>query len=151
MRGIVTVAAAGLVCGVLDGIAAVALSGGRALRVFQYIASGLLGPIRAFRGGVKTALLGLALHFLIALVAAAVYFVASRRLRVLVDSALVAGVVYGAAVHVFMSFVVMPLSAVSPRPFDLRSFVLYLIVHMIVVGPSIALTVRYLDRQAPSR
>lgn len=65
----------GTVAGLLDGLDAVfvigLLGGVRVVRVFQFIASGLLGP-RAFTGGAEAALIGCAIHFLIAIVAAAV-------------------------------------------------------------------------------
>src|SRR5687767_626021 len=55
---------------VADGLAAIALTffirDRPPIIVFQYIASGLLGPT-AFSGGVATALLGVLLHFLISL------------------------------------------------------------------------------------
>jgi hypothetical protein len=147
-RSLQAILAAGLICGVLDGISAVALSlffGNRPIRVFQGIAGGILGPV-AFKGGASTAAMGVALHFLIALGASAVYYVASLRFHFLLDSAVLSGVLYGIAVHLFMNFVVIPLSAIGRRPFVLRPFLAILIVHMIVVGPSIALTVRQFSR-----
>ena len=50
------------------------------MRILQGIASGLLGP-QAFKEGIQTALLGGALHILIALSAAAVFYAASRKIR----------------------------------------------------------------------
>jgi uncharacterized membrane protein YagU involved in acid resistance len=139
---------AGLTCGVLDGLSAIAITlffGGKVIRTFQGIAAGVSGP-KTFQGGIHTALLGLALHFLIAFGAAAVYYVASRYIPLLINRALAAGVLYGIAVHLFMQFVVIPLSAIGPRPLVMRSFIAVLIVHVIVVGPSIALTVRRYSR-----
>src|SRR6478736_427726 len=52
-------------------------------RIFQSVASGLLGP-KAFQGGAKTAALGLALHFFIAFSWAAGYYVASRQIALAV-------------------------------------------------------------------
>jgi hypothetical protein len=141
---------AGLICGVLDGLSATAVSGffgNTPTRLFQSVASGLLGR-SAFQGGTRSALLGVALHFLVAFGAATVYYAASRWLPFLIDHALVCGVAFGAAVHVFMTFVVLPLSAIGSRPFVLRSFLAFLIVSMVVVGPSISLTVRNVSRQS---
>ncbi len=45
-----------------------------------------------------------------------------------------------------MNFVVIPLSALQKRPFNARGFMMQLLIHMIVVGPSIAFTVRYYSR-----
>jgi uncharacterized membrane protein YhaH (DUF805 family) len=111
------------------------------IRVFQGIASGLIGR-SSFQGGIGTALLGVALHFVVATGAATVYYFASRSLPVLIDRALICGIAFGALVHLFMTFVTIPLSAIGRRPFVPPSFVLYLLISMVVVGPSIALTVR---------
>jgi hypothetical protein len=140
--------AAGLICGILDGLSAVAITllfGGKVIRTFQGIAGGILGPA-TFQQGIGSALLGVALHFLIAFGAAAVFYLASRHIPLLIDHALPAGAIYGVAVHLFMQFVVIPLSAIGSRPLVVRSFVAVLIVHIVVVGPSIALTVRRYSR-----
>jgi hypothetical protein len=149
-RAIQTIFAAGLICGVLDGVSALIVSelfGGKPIRVFQGIASGILGR-NAFDGGLRTAAIGVALHFLIAFGAAIVYYAASLRFQVLIDRAVLSGVLYGIAVHLFMTFVVIPLSAIGSRAIVPRSFAAILLVHMIVVGPSIALTVRWYSRGA---
>src|SRR5262245_25338668 len=72
----------GLACGVLDitqACIAWGLRGVKPVRVFQSVASGLLGP-KSYQGGLPTALLGAALHFFIAFSAAAIYYLASRKL-----------------------------------------------------------------------
>lgn len=140
-----TILIAGLICGTLDGLSALALSGGRWMRLFQFIASGMLGP-RALNGGVSTALLGIAAHFSIALGAAAVYYAASRAMPFLIDWAILSGILFGVLIHIFMNYLVLPVSAIGMRPFNARGFFAQLLVHMIVVGPSIALTVRHYSR-----
>jgi len=140
-----TILVAGLICGTLDGLCALGLSAGRFVRLFRFLASGLLGP-KAFEGGMATVALGIAVHFSVALGAAAVFFWASRALPFMIEQAVLCGVLFGVLVHVFMNFVVIPLSAIGRRPFNARAFVMQLLVHMIVVGPSIALTVRYYSR-----
>jgi hypothetical protein len=139
---------AGLICGVLDGLCAIGLSllfGSGPVRMLQGIASGVLGS-SASKGGAGAATLGLTLHFVIALGASAAYYSASRVLPVLISRAPLCGVLYGIAVHLFMQYVVIPLSAIGRRPFELQSFVVLAIVHMVVVGPSIALTIRHFSR-----
>lgn len=136
---------AGLICGTLDGLSALALSGGKFVRLFQFIASGLLGP-EAFKGGMKVAVSGVALHFLIALGASAVFYAASRALPLLIDHAIRYGVLFGVAIHLFMNFAVIPMSAIGRRPFNPTGFGLQLLVPMIVVGPTIALTIRHYSR-----
>ncbi|HEX3876153.1 MAG TPA: hypothetical protein VHW24_04160, partial [Bryobacteraceae bacterium] len=109
---------AGLLCGVLDGLAAMALTlalGGTVVRTFQGIARGLLGNYSYAYGGV-TVFVGVVLHFLIAFGAAATYYIASRYLPVMRRRALLCGVLFGIAVHLFMQFVVIPLSQIGPHP-----------------------------------
>ncbi|HYL62721.1 MAG TPA: hypothetical protein VE077_08870 [Candidatus Methylomirabilis sp.] len=136
---------AGLICGTLDGLSALVLSSGQFVRLFQFIASALIGP-NSFKGGAATAALGVGLHYLIALTATAVYYAASRAMPILLERALPLGVLYGIAVHLFMQFVVLPMSTLGRRPFNARSFFIYLAVHMIVVGPTIALSLRRFTR-----
>ena len=92
-RAFDTIVLGGLTAGVLDILDAFAVSGLRGLgptRVLHYIASGVLGP-SASQGGMMTAALGFALHFVIALGAAATYLAASRKLPVLVRRPVVCG------------------------------------------------------------
>src|ERR1700730_11596600 len=70
-------------------------------RIFQSVASGLLGP-KAFQGGSWTAALGLALHFCIAFSWAAGYYVASRQIAFLTERRVIAGLMYGEFVWVVM-------------------------------------------------
>src|SRR5258705_2612925 len=108
----------GLIAGTLDLTAAFVSSWLRAgvgpVRVMQSIASGLLGAA-SYTGGSKPAVLGVALHFLIATVATAAFYVAARRLRFLLEHAIIAGLLYGAAGYLFMNFVLVPLSAFPQR------------------------------------
>jgi hypothetical protein len=136
---------AGSICGVLDGLSALAVFGyfgAKPARIFQGIASALLGR-RALQGGGSAVLAGIALHFLVAFGAAAVYYVLSRWLPFLIGQALLWGAVFGVGLHCFMQFVVIPLTAIGHRPFDARVFLAVLMVHAIVVGPSISLTIKY--------
>jgi uncharacterized membrane protein YagU involved in acid resistance len=111
------------------------------MRLLQGIASGLLGP-KAFDGGLAMALLGLLCHFVIAFGAATVYFVASRAIRILIDHAVVSGVLYGVVVYFFMNRIVLPLSAAARRPFSMKLMIIGVIIHIFCVGLPISLSVR---------
>jgi uncharacterized membrane protein YagU involved in acid resistance len=135
---------AGLTCGVLDIACTLTLNrfkGIAPMRLLQGIASGMLGP-KAFEGGRGTAVLGLGIHFFIAVVVATAYYAASRKLGVLTEYAVLCGLLYGIAVHQFMSFIVLPLSSLK-RPFSVSAFVTQLIIHMFFVGLPISLVVRH--------
>jgi len=114
-------------------------------RVLQFIASGLLGAA-SFNGGTKTVLLGLALHFLIATVATAVFYFASRKLLVLIEHPVVFGLLYGVVVYVVMNFAVLPLSRIQPRPMTLTGFTIGILTLMLCIGLPIALIVRRFSR-----
>jgi hypothetical protein len=116
------------------------LLGAKPIRILQGIASGLLGA-SSFQGGWETAALGTALHFLIALGAAAVYYALSRKIVLLTKHPIVSGLSYGVAVYLFMNFIVLPLSAVHRGHFTVTSVVIALIPLMLCVGLPIALIV----------
>ena len=134
----------GLIAGVLDaidGVIAYGTQGLNPIQVLQYIASGALGK-SAFQGGLVTAALGAVFHFIIAWVAAAVFVLASRRLEILKTHAVVAGLIYGAAVYFFMNYLVLPLSAVAPATFQPGLFLNGVIGHAVFVGLPISLLAR---------
>jgi len=134
------IAVGGLTAGTLDLIQASILFG---WDIPLAIAGGLLGP-KAFKGGVGTFVLGVLLHFFIACSAAAVYYVASRRLGFLKEHPLVCGLFFGAAVELVMNLVVLPLSALHARgPYQLHDLIQGLLVHMVVVGLPISFSVRW--------
>lgn len=138
----------GLACGVLDitqAFIAWGVMGVKPISILHSVASGLLGS-KAFQGGAKTAVLGLLLHFFIAFSAATVYYVASRWLPFMTDRAVLAGLLYGEVVFLFMHFVVVPLSAAPKGQFTMATLVTGPIGHMFLVGLPIALAVRHYSR-----
>ena len=138
------IAVGGLVAGMLDLGQALVLFGAK---IPLAIAAGLLGP-QAFGGGVATYALGVFLHFFIALSAAGIYFLTSRKLRFLVESPLVCGLFFGAAVDLVMRLIVLPLSALhASGPFPYRDLVQGLVMHMVVIGLPISFSVRRFARE----
>lgn len=123
----------------------VGLKGISPTRVLQHIASGLLGR-SSYGGGLPTAALGLALHFLIAFAVVAVYLAASRRLPRLVEAPIVWGLVYGLAVYLVMNRVVVPASATAPGARTLPAVLNGLTVHVLGVGLPAALFARAASR-----
>jgi len=114
-----TILRAGVIAGTLDltdALVFYGLRGAKPLAILQSIASGLLGPA-AYKGGVRTAVLGLLLHFFIACTASAIFYVAAKRLGFLRRYAVISGLLYGFAIYLVMNWIVLPLSAVpKPRP-----------------------------------
>ena len=148
---LLAIAAGGLIAGALDLTQAFILFGHRVPLV---IAAGLLGR-QAFHPGAgstwsppilkvsATYALGVLLHFFIAFSVTAIYYGASRKLRFLVEHPLVCGLFYGMAVESVMNLIVLPLSALHARgPYELKDLLLGYVVHMVVVGPPIAFSIR---------
>jgi hypothetical protein len=136
----------GLLAGIFDATYAMsvwALRGVSPDRVWQGVASGLLGP-SSFQGGLRTAALGLTIHFFIALTAATVYVTASRFLPLLRERALLCGPVFGLMVWAFMRFVVIPLSLMRRSNASILQWELLgsLSIHAFGVGLPIALHAR---------
>jgi hypothetical protein len=139
-NAITAIAVGGLVAGTLDLTQALILFG---VRVPLVIAAGLLGRQAITGGGPGTYALGVLLHFFIATSVAAIYYAASRRLTFLKEHWLVCGLFYGMAVELVMNLVVLPLSALHSRgPYKLRNLILGLVVHMVVIGLPVSLSVR---------
>ena len=82
------------------------------------------------------------LHFFIAIVAAAVYYAASRVWTVLTRRFVLCGLAYGVIVYAVMNLVVLPLSRVNFRfpPWQVTAWLI--VIHMLCVGLPIAAVVR---------
>ncbi len=142
------IAWAGAAAGVCDLLFAIVFYGARGaapLGVMQSIAGGVLGRA-AYEGGAGTAALGVALHFVIALGAAAIFYAASRRWPVLVRHALIAGAVFGVGVYFFMNWVVVPLSALGAKTYPPAVNVWVMLGHIPFVGWPISMITRAASR-----
>lgn len=145
-RSISAIFVGGLIVGAVDLLYAIAVYSPRhPILVPQTIASGILGP-KSYQGGVPAALLGVVLQFVIALGAASVYYLASRKLTFLVNRAILCGLIYGALVYAFMHVFVLPLSAAPTGHTPLVYKILEFVEHWFVVGLPIALSVRHYSR-----
>jgi hypothetical protein len=102
----------GLVAGTCDIVYAFIWLGyhGRSpLWVLQSVATGWLGRA-SFSGGWASGALGIASHYAISIVAAALYGAASGHLAFMRRHWIACGIAYGVPVYLFMNFVVIPLS-----------------------------------------
>jgi len=114
----------GLVGGTIDIFSASLISLLSPLLIMRFIAAGLLGP-QVIKGGLDISLMGLVLQWLMGLIIAAIYVLASRRLAWMRRDWRVTGVAYGVPVYFVMTYVVVPLSALHHwTPFNLKGFLL---------------------------
>lgn len=138
-----TIGYAGLAVGILDGLAAVlssALNGVAPARIFQYIASALLGRA-SFESGLVSVLLGFALHFAVAFSAAGVYFYVSRRLWFLIRHVVLSGTIYGIIVY-FVMQIIVNLTLAPSLPFSISGVAQGIFIHIFFVGLPIAVIVK---------
>jgi len=150
---LLTILVAGLVAGFFDITYACLFFGLRnhvsPIRIFQSVARGALG-MSAFQGGLKAAMLGLFFHFLIAFIAAAIYFFASRVIPFMVDQAVISGLLYGLCVYLVMYGLVMRYSAIHsqtlPWQYPWAVLIPNILIHMLGIGLPIALIVKKFSR-----
>jgi hypothetical protein len=125
-------ARAGLATGVVDGLFSSALAafayGSTVTRLWQGVASTLLGAA-AFDGGPRTAAIGLAMHFGVAFAWSAVFlalYLSSSWLREAVASpygVLAVAAVYGPIIWMVMSLAIIPLFTHRPPAINIRWWV----------------------------
>jgi uncharacterized membrane protein YagU involved in acid resistance len=110
--------------------------------LLQYIASGLLGHEAFAHHGLTgwlIAVLGFVLHFGISLSVAGVFYITLRRFADTPARAVTVGLLYGAAVWMFNTAVVLPLFDVRHEPFFGGWYIPFLVDHALLVGLPIAL------------
>jgi uncharacterized membrane protein YagU involved in acid resistance len=150
-RNVMAVLLAGVIAATLDMIFACTFNGLRSgvspERVMQSIASGWLG-MDAFKGGAGAAALGFVSHYGILIGAAVLYYFAAVRSRWMRNNALLCGALYGVCIYAFMHLVVLPLSNApqfKSSPVGMSSD---FAMHVLVIGPAIALSLRKFARLA---
>ena len=107
-------------------------------RIFQSVATGVLGPA-SYEGGAATAALGLAFHFFNAITMSVIYWLVSRRLTFLQQRPLLFGPIYGIIIYLVMNYVVIPLSYARRGPDEVVWVGLSVLVHMFLIGTPMAL------------
>jgi uncharacterized membrane protein YagU involved in acid resistance len=129
--------AGGLVAGTVDIAAAALINQVGPVVIMHAIARGLIGQ-PAMTGGAATAILGVVLQWLMSILIALIYVLASLKLPVLTRRWPQMGLAYGVGVFFVMEFVVVPLSAVGKVPhFTPLSFALNMAA-MLVFGLIVA-------------
>ena len=135
-----------LVAGTLDILYAIGFSYARSgvapSRILKSVAAGAFGGA-AFEGGAGMAAAGLGFHFLNAFLITAAFFLVASRLPSLRRRPILIGALYGLFVYGVMNYVVIPLSAIGPRPLPPTAvWVTGVLVHMFLIGVPIALAAR---------
>ena len=148
-KAFLTILVAGLIAGTFDITYACIFSyvrrGVTPGAVFRSVAPGALGP-SARDGGIKIAILGLCFHFLIALIWASIYFLASRVLPFMIKHAIISGILYGLCVYLVMYGIVLRVSAIHatayPWSYPWPILIGNVLIHTLGIGLTIALVTR---------
>ena len=140
-----TVAIAGVVAGAIDlGFNTVkALNAGTSvLRPWKGVAAALLGKDAVMQGGDAMAIVGVGLHFLITIGAAAVYYLVAVRREWLVRHAFLSGLVFGTLFFLAINYVILPLSVIGhPLYVGGQTIAIALPSHIIMIGLPISLII----------
>ena len=110
----------GLIAGTVDIGAASLIFHAGPDQILRAIASGLVGRAAA-HGGNEILALGVGLQWAMSIVIAAIYDVAAQRLPMLARQWPLWGLLYGVGVYGVMTYVVVPLSRVTPHPQSLAT------------------------------
>jgi hypothetical protein len=142
-RALATIFMAGGTAGAIDFIYAstmMMMAGQPATRAWMGVAAALLGKEAVIQVGMPMAAVGAALHFLITISAAAVFYLAAVRQPLLLKHRLLSAVVFGTLFLLAMNYVIVPLSVIG-RPIYVGTsrIVRELITHIIVIGVPISL------------
>jgi hypothetical protein len=135
----------GLMVGLLDALAAsihaYLASGIMPYRVFQYVASGLIGK-NAYQTLALPVSLGLLIHFTIAITATFIFYQAYKRLGWSSTPKFLPGSIYGIGIWVVMNYIVVPLSLIGAFPKNPTPIIIGLLIHIFVIGIPIEMMIR---------
>ncbi len=129
-----------LVAGTLDILAAITMTllyGRDPMGMLRYVGSGPFPG--ATDMGTAGSLLGLAVHFALMAIMAAVFVLAAGRIRALWQKPVLWGALYGVATYVVMNLLVVPWRFDRPLPSRLETIGPQLAFHVFLVGIPIAL------------
>lgn len=134
-----TIFITGLIAGTIDILSAIfILAGGNAVGTLKFVASGFFGKA-ALEGGNEMAIYGLLFHYIIAMSWTTLYFLVYPKLSFLKWSKWLNAIAYGLIIQTIMTFVVLPLTNITQRPFNLFGFAENAVILMYAIGLPCAL------------
>lgn len=133
---------AGLIVGTLDISAAfiyyyITTGNKDVFTILRYIASAVFGK-EAFAGGVTMSVAGLIFHYLVTFSFTVFFFWIFRRLKFSSKNVLLTGIVYGLFTWAIMNLVVVPLTKIGTRPFNLFNASINALILIICIGIPLA-------------
>lgn len=129
---------AGIIVGTLDILSAfiyyfIRTGGKSPFDVLKFIASGIFGK-EAYSGGNMMILLGLILHYVIAFAFTIFFFWLYPKITIFSENKILAGTFYGIFIWVVMNLIVVPLSNIPNRPFNIANAIINVIILIVCIG-----------------
>ena len=134
-----TITLTSFVVGTLDILGAIVVYQTEPGPLFRAIASGAFGAGAAFSGGNIMIFWGILFHFIIAFSWTILFFFVYPMFSPLWKNKYITGALYGIVVWIAMNMIVIPLSAIAPRPFDVTSAIIGASILVFAVGLPIAI------------
>jgi hypothetical protein len=133
-----TVLLAWLLVGTLDITSAsvhyLSMGGSNPVNILVYISSAIYGPQAKEIGPPSMAILGMCLHYLVALIWTAIFFILYPRIPMMSKNRIVTGILYGYFMQIIMSQVVVKLSNTAKGPFNFVNFLISGAILCIAIG-----------------
>jgi hypothetical protein len=140
-----TIAIAGFAAGAIDlgfNVVKALNAGTSVLRPWKVVAAALLGKDTVIHGGDSMAIIGVGLHLVITIGAAAIYYLVARRQGWLVRHPFLSGLIFGTLFFLAMNYVILPLSVIGhPLYVGAETIATALPLHIIMIGLPISLIV----------
>lgn len=134
---VMSIVAAGLLAGILDGTAASVtymIRGGQdPMKVWNFVSSGVFGQ-DGINGGTPMALAGMFFHMCIAMTWATIYFLIYPRVSFFSRNWVFSGLLYGIVVWIGMNLVVVPLSNTPPSTKTVQGVLIGCSILMVFIG-----------------
>ena len=144
LKGVFTtrlILSAGLLVGILDGIAAIIsylVKGGKhPEKIFHFIAIAVFGST-ALKGGTDMLIAGIAFHLLIAMIWTIIFFWAYANIKAIRTNWILTGIGYGAMVWAIMTQLIVPLSQAPAIPFQWKQALIGMLIIIVAIGLPLA-------------
>jgi hypothetical protein len=123
----------GLITGTLDALFAIVIYNVNPVRMFQYIASGAFGP-EAFKEGGWYAFIGILIHYIIATSWCLLFAIIFPYLHQVAKHWIIKGIIWGLIIWCVMNLLILPLSAIDVRAFNLTQALIGASIIIVAVG-----------------
>jgi uncharacterized membrane protein YagU involved in acid resistance len=138
-----TIVKAGLLVGTLDILTAflhyfIKTGEKNVFTVLKFVASGIFGK-EAFAGGNSMIIAGLIAHYMIAFAFTIFFFWLFPKIKGLSKNQILTGILYGIFIWMVMNLVVVPLSNVATRPFNLTNAIINAVILIVCIGIPLSL------------